>query len=133
VGRQGPVIWKSIWAVVASILAVLVATTLVDVVLHVTGVFPPLGERITDGQAAIATAYRVVFGVAGAWLTARLAPSKPMAHVVVLGVLGTAASIAGVAVTWNADLGPRWYAILLAVLAMPQTLLGGRLAGAARS
>jgi hypothetical protein len=126
-------IWKSIWAVAASILAVIVATTLVDILFHAAGVFPPLSQRLTDGQAAIATSYRVILGVAGGWLTARLAPRNPMTHVAVLGVLGTLASIAGVVVTWNADLGPRWYAILLAVLAMPQTLLGGRLAETARS
>ncbi len=124
---------KSIWSVAASIIAVIVATTLVDILLHQLGVFPPLSQRITDGQAAIATSYRVIFGVAGGWLTARLAPRHPMTHVLVLGILGTVASIAGVVVTWNADLGPRWYAILLAVLAMPQTLAGGRLADTGRS
>lgn len=122
---------RSIVAVGAAIVAGIVATTLVDVVLHVAGVFPPLGQRITDAQAAIATSYRVLFGVAGAWLTARLAPRNPMTHVVVLGVLGTAVGLVGVLATWNADFGPRWYASLLAVLALPQSWVGGKLYGAA--
>ena len=33
----------TIWAVVAGVLVIIVTTTLVDIALHVTGVFPPLG------------------------------------------------------------------------------------------
>jgi hypothetical protein len=33
---------KSIWAVVAGVLVIIVVTTLVDIVLHATGVFPPM-------------------------------------------------------------------------------------------
>jgi hypothetical protein len=124
---------RSIWAIVAAILVNVVATTLVDIVLHLTHVFPPLAERISDTQASIATSYRVVFGVACAWLAARLAPRNPMTHVLVLGVLGTVVGLIGVALTWNANLGPRWYAILLAVLAIPQSWAGGRLFEASRA
>jgi hypothetical protein len=124
---------RSIWALAAAIVAVIVATTIVDVVLHAIGVFPPLSVPISSTQAAIATSYRVMFGVAGAWLAARLAPAHPMKHVMVLGVLGTIIGLVGVVVTWNLNLGPRWYAILLAVLALPQSWLGGRLAQGPRS
>jgi hypothetical protein len=44
---------------------------------------------------------------------------------VILGVLGTIVCIVGLAVTWNRGLGPRWYPIALAVLALPQSLVGG--------
>jgi len=70
----------------------------------------------------------VVFGAAGAWLAARLAPAHPMTHVMVLGALGTIVALIGVVATWNLDLGPRWYPILLVVLAIPQSWVGGRLA-----
>jgi MFS family permease len=119
---------KSIWAVAAAIVFNVVATTLVDIALHAVGVFPPLKDPLSDAQSAIATSYRVVFGIAGAWLTARLAPRNPMKHVMILGVLGTAVGLVGVFVTWNAGLGPHWYPILLAVLAIPQSWVGGRLA-----
>ncbi len=71
---------RSVWAVVAGILFVIVVTTLVDVVLHLSGVYPPVGQPLTDALAVLATAYRVVIGVAGAWLTAKLAPGNPMLH-----------------------------------------------------
>jgi hypothetical protein len=122
---------RSIVALVSAIVAVVGATTIVDIVLHAIGVFPPPTVRISNAQAALATSYRVVFGVAGAWLTARLAPANPMKHVTVLGVLGTMVAVIGVIVTWNLGLGPHWYPIVLAALALPQSWLGGRLAGRA--
>jgi hypothetical protein len=41
------------------------------------------------------------YSVAGSYITARLAPNRPMLHALVLGVLGLAVSIVGAAVTWN--------------------------------
>ena len=116
---------RSIWAALAGILFVIVVTTIVDIILHMVGFYPPLGMRMDDRQSLVATAYRIVLGIAGAWITARLAPAKPMKHVIVLGILGTIAGLIGVAVTWNKNLGPRWYPIALAVLALPQSLIGG--------
>ena len=117
--------WRSIWAILAGVLAVVAITTLVDIVLHVVHVYPPMDQPLNDVQALLATAYRVVFGIAGAWLTARLAPAKPMKHVIVLGALGTVAALVGVVATWNRGMGPRWYPISLVVLAIPQSWLGG--------
>src|SRR5262245_34729048 len=119
--------WKSIWAVFAGILFIVVVTTLVDIVLHATGVYPPADQPLTNGLALLATGYRVVISVAGAWLTARLAPSRPMKHALILGVVGTILGLIGVAATWNMGLGPRWYPIALAVLAIPQCWVGGKI------
>jgi len=126
-------IGKSIWAVVAGVLFIIVVTTIVDLCLHAVGVYPPQGVPLTDALALLATAYRVVISVAGAWITAKLAPSDPMKHAMVLGVVGTILGSAGVIATWNLGLGPRWYAITLAVLAIPQCWLGGKLFVAGRS
>src|SRR2546426_3137583 len=79
---------QSIWAVVAGAVVAIVATTLVDVVLHIAHVFPPINDPINDALALLATSYRIVIGVAGAWLTARLAPDKPLKHALILGYLG---------------------------------------------
>ena len=119
--------WKSIWAVVAGVLFIIVVTTLVDLVLHAVGVYPPTGQPMTDRLAVLATAYRVVISVGGAWLTAKLAPEKPMKHALILGVVGTGLGLIGVIATWNLGLRPRWYAIALAVLAIPQCWAGGKL------
>jgi hypothetical protein len=75
----------------------------------------------------IATSYRIVISIAGGWLTARLAPANPMKHALILGIVGTILGIVGIAVTWKLALGPRWYPIALAVLALPQCWAGGKI------
>jgi hypothetical protein len=118
---------KTVAAEDAGVNLIDVSSTLVDIVLHVLGVFPPMKEPINDSLALLATSYRVVISIAGAWLTARLAPDKPLKHALILGVVGTFLGLAGVAATWNSGLGPRWYPIALAVLAIPQCWVGGKL------
>jgi hypothetical protein len=118
---------KSIWAVAAGVLFIVIVTTLVDIVLHATGVFPPMDQPINDTLALLATSYRIVISVGGAWLTARLAPNKPMKHAMILGYVGVVMGLVGVVATWNLALGPRWYPILLVVLAIPQCWAGGRI------
>ena len=118
---------RSVWAVVAGILFIIVVTTLVDVLFHAVGVFPAMNVAIDDKQALIATSYRIVISIAGGWLTARLAPAAPMKHALILGGVGTLLGITGIAVTWNLGLGPRWYPISLAVLAFPQCWAGGKI------
>src|SRR5262245_622199 len=119
--------WKSAGAVAAGVLFIIVVTTLVDIVLHLAGVYPGMQEALTDRLALLATAYRVVISIAGAWLTARLAPQNPMKHALILGIVGTVLGLLGVALTWNANMGPKWYPIALAVLALPQCWAGGKL------
>ena len=119
--------WKSIRAVVAGVLVIIVVTTLVDMALHAIHVYPPMGQPMNDALALLATAYRIIISVAGAWLTARLAPGKPMRHAMILGVVGTVLGLVGIVVTWNLGLGPRWYPIALAVLAIPQCWVGGKI------
>ena len=116
---------KSILAILAGALFAIILTTLVDVTMLFSGVYPKRG--LTDATALLATIYRAVFGAGGAWVTARLAPNKPMKHAIIGGVLGAVIGVIGVVVRWNSDLGPRWYSIALAILAIPQAWLGAKL------
>ena len=117
---------QSIWAVVAGVLTIIVVTTLVDLGLHVVHVYPAMNEPLTDALALLASSYRLVIGIAGAYLTARLAPDRPMRHAMILGYVGVVLGLIGLAATWNAGLGPRWYPVSLVVLAIPQCWLGGK-------
>jgi hypothetical protein len=118
---------KSVGAIAAGLFFIIGVTTLVDLVLHATGVFPPMDQPIDDALALLATAYRIVISVGGAWLTARLAPNAPMKHALILGYVGVVLGLVGVVATWNLGLGPRWYPILLVVLAIPQCWAGGKI------
>ena len=117
---------KSIWAIVAGVFVIIVVTTFVDLVLHICGVFPP-DQPLSDRLALLATAYRIIISVGGAWLTARLAPDKPMKHAMILGYVGVVLGLVGLVATWSMGLGPRWYPVALVVLAIPQCWAGGKL------
>lgn len=116
---------KSIWAVLAGVMGIIIASTLVDLVFHIAGVFPAPPAPLTDSLALLASSYRLVIGVAGGYLTARLAPDRPLRHALILGYVGIVLGLVGVLATWNLGLGPRWYPISLVVLAVPQCWLGG--------
>jgi hypothetical protein len=116
---------KSIGAVVAGLLLIIIVSTLVDIGLHTAKIYPPVGEPMTNALALLASSYRLVIGIAGAWITARLAPARPMKHALILGAIGMVLGFVGVVATWNMGLGPRWYAVSLAVVALPQCWFGG--------
>lgn len=122
-------IGRSIGAVFAGIAVVVVLSITTDAVMQSIGIFPPSGTPMADALFLLATAYRVVYGIVGGYITARFAPGRPMAHVLVLGALGTVAAIAGAIVTWNnvSTPGPHWYPLALVALAIPQSWAGARL------
>lgn len=117
---------RSVGAIVAGLAFTIVVTTLVDFALHAAGVYA-MNEPLTDKLAVLATSYRILISIAGAWLTARMAPASPMKHALILGVIGTVLGAAGAVATWNKGMGPHWYPVTLAVLAIPQCWLGGKL------
>ena len=116
---------RSVGAVFAGLLTIVVLSSAADAALHATGVYPPFPERMADGLFALATAYRIVFGVAGCWLTARLAPARPMQHALVLGGIGTVLSVAGAAAMWA--YGPAWYGLAIIAISIPCAWAGARL------
>jgi hypothetical protein len=120
---------RSIVAVLAGMAVGAVLSIGTDAVMHAAGVFPALGQGMSDGLFLLATAYRTVYSVAGGYITARLAPDRPMQHALVLGAVGTVVCIAGAMATWNRGpaFGPHWYPLALVVLAVPQCWLGGYL------
>lgn len=120
---------RSIGVVAGGIVAGIVVTLLTDIVLHAVHVFPPWGQPPSDGPLALATAYRVVYGIGASYLIARFAPSKPMLHALIAGFIGFVVSIAGAVATWNntAVFGPHWYPIALVVTALPCAWLGAKI------
>jgi len=129
--RQQRRVLRSIGAVLAGFLAVVILSLGTDIVLHATGVFPPWGRPMSDALFLLATVYRTVYGVVGSYITARLAPDRPLQHALVGGFIGLVLSIVGAVATWNRGpaFGPHWYPLALIVLALPCAWLGGKLGG----
>jgi hypothetical protein len=119
---------KGIGAILAGIVFIVVTHTATDFVLEKLGIFTPPDQGFhTTWMVVTATIYRSIYTVAGGYLTAALAPNRPMRHVMILGIIGTAAGIFAAIVTIPMQIAPAWYPIALAVLALPCTWLGGKL------
>jgi len=122
-------IGRSIFALFAGFVIVLVLSIATDGVLHALAVYPPIGSVMSPGLLLLATTYRTIYGVAGSFVTARLAPHHPMQHALLGGLIGFLLSTAGAIGTWNRPdtYGAHWYPIALIVLAIPTAWLGGKL------
>ncbi len=125
---------RSVLAVCAGFVSIALASHGVDTLLRVAGLYPGSGQPMSDALFACATVYRTLFGVFGCYLAARLAPSNPARHALILGLIGTLLAMLGAVATWNqgAAFGPHWYPISLVLTALPAALVAGRLHGHTR-
>jgi peptidoglycan/LPS O-acetylase OafA/YrhL len=122
-------ILRRIGAVLAGLVLIIILDNGLDVIMHATGIYPPWFQPMATGLWLLALGYRTIDSIAGSYLTARLAPDRPLAHALFLGCLGVLFSSVGVIATWNKgpEFGPKWYPIALAILAIPCSLIGGTL------
>ena len=120
---------RSIGAVLAGLVLIVVLSTATDMLLHGTGGFPPAGQPMSGPLFLVALGYRVAYGIAGGYVTARLAPDRPVRHALVLGAIGLVVGAIGTVAIWNSgpEFGPKWYSIAVALTAPPCTWIGGRL------
>lgn len=118
--------FKSIGAVLAGFVLVVVLSIVTDMILEAAGIFPsPTEGLFITWMLVLALFYRTVYTVLAGYVTAALAPTNPKRHVMILGIIGTLAGVGGVVAGWT--LSQHWYPIALAVLAYPSVWLGGKL------
>lgn len=120
---------RRIGGVLAGMLVGIVLSIGTDTALRAVGLFAPLGQSMAGSLFLLAAAYRTVYGILGSYITARLAPDRPMTHALVLGAAGLVVSILGTVMTWDKgpEFGPKWYPFALVATAMPCAWAGGRL------
>ena len=118
---------RSVLAVIAGIVVGVALSLGVDEILHLTRVYPPWGEKMSGPLFIVATAYRIVFSVAGSYVMARVAPYRPMLHAMIGGAIVLVMSAAGTAATWNRDIQPHWFPVAVAAIALPCAWIGGKI------
>jgi hypothetical protein len=118
-------LFKSIGAIVAGLIAVVILSIATDIVLVTADAMKIPFDKNPVWFIVVVIAYRNVYAAAGCYLTARLAPSRPMRHAMISGWIGLGLAITGAIVM--KEEGPAWYAISLIVLALPSAWLGGKL------
>lgn len=128
-GQVAGGIRRSILAIVAGLLINIVAALALDQLFHMIGVYPPWDEPMNEpGDNVLALAYRILIAIGASYVTARLAPSAPMRHALLLGAIGFVLSSLGAIVAANMALGPLWYPLLLVAITLPCAWIGARLA-----
>lgn len=120
---------RSLVAILAGLAVIFALSVGTDQILHATGVYPPWGRPMTHSLFGLATLYRIVYGVLGCWVTARLAPSRPLAHAMTLGGIGVVLSLAGLVAAQKQTpaLGPLWYSLAIVAISLPCAWVGGRI------
>jgi len=118
---------RSVGAVLAGFLAIAITSTATDALMRALGIFPSgITDPMSDGLLLLAAAYRAVYGIFGTYLAARLAPSKPLQHALVLGAIGVVLGTLGAIAMWS--VGGHWYAIANIAIPLPAAVIGGKLA-----
>ena len=118
-------IFKSVGAVLGGLIFIVITSTVTDALLENAGVLPQDNLFVGPGLILTVLGYRAVFSLVGCYLTARLAPRKPMAHALSLGVIGVIFSAAGTIAM--ADLRSAWSGWKMTALTMPIAWLGAKL------
>ncbi len=118
-------ILKSFGAILAGLIAIFALSTLTDIVLEKSGFMKLPFAANPLWLMILVTLYRNIYVVAGSYITASLAPDKPMKHSITLASIGFILGVAGAVVMWHEP--PRWYPIALIILGWPSCWLGAKL------
>ena len=119
---------RSVGAVVVGFLFIAVLSFGSDLILRIT--FPDdvdLPVRIVSVRVlSLSLISAAVYATVGCYLTARLAPARPMWHALLLGVLVLLFTGTNTTVLWT--LAATWYKVASLALVMPCAWIGGWLA-----
>ena len=116
---------KSILAILAGVVFIVVTHTATDKILESAGIFPPPEQGLhVSWMLVLALVYRTAFQVGGGYLTAMLSPSRPMLHGIILAAIGLVSALAAAIAVIPMGLSPAWYPIALVVGAFPSVWLG---------
>ena len=118
---------RSVLAIVAGFLFIGLLSVGTDGIVR--GLYPNAfgADSGTSNTAVLlgSTIYVGIYAIAGCWLAAALAGRRAMMHALILGVLGLALNLAGVARMLH--LFPTWYTVVNVLLVMPYAWIGGKL------
>ena len=118
-------IFKSIGAIFIGFILVVIISIVTDLILEKTRTMKQPFDLNSTWFIVFVLFYRSLYATIGAYITALLAPSKPMKHALIGGGVGFALSVLGAIVMW--DKPPHWYAISLIIISLPCAWLGGKI------
>ncbi|HEY0670140.1 MAG TPA: hypothetical protein VGD22_18310 [Sphingobacteriaceae bacterium] len=117
---------KSILAVIAGLVVSAILSAVTDLIFGSTGIIKLNAfKEAPTSLILLVILYRFIFNSYGSYITAKLAPSKPMKHAMILGIIGLVLSILGTIIMWDKALP--WYNVAIIVMAIPSAYIGGKL------
>ena len=121
--------YRSVAAVLAGLMLNVILLSATDLLLVAVGIFPPLREfghpaSFSDSLLLLALLYRTAYGVLGCYLTAKLAPRRPMTHSLALASIGFVIGVVGAVATW--ETWTSWYSLAIIAVTLPSGWLGAR-------
>jgi hypothetical protein len=119
-------ILKSVLAVLAGLITVFVLSVVTDHLLELGGFMSvePFGFN-PWWICIVVIISRCTYTIAGAYFTAKLAPSRPMVHAMVIGIAGLITGTSGTVMMWGN--GAHWFLLVLTILPIPCAWIGAKL------
>jgi hypothetical protein len=118
---------RSVWAVLAGFILIGILSFGTDTIMHAMSpwAYDDKGGTTNVPILLVSMLYSAVYGLVGCYVAARLAPSSPMKHALILGLVG-------VVVTGLINFGlwghvPAWWSIANVLVVMPLAWFAGRL------
>jgi hypothetical protein len=122
---------RSAAALLAGLITIFVLSIGTDVFLEKNGYLTTAAfSRNATWVLALVLLCRILYFILGGFLAARLAPSRPMRHALIIGGVGVVLNVLGAVMTWDAT--PHAFSLSLILLAFVCSWLGGKLAGGRR-
>ena len=116
---------KSVWPIIAGFLLLAVLSVGADMILR--GCFPKAfgpSEAPMGALASVVTIfYASAFGVLSSYLTAALAPNRPVTHALALGAIVFLFALGGLISSWHR--APAWFNFGFLVVVFASAWLGG--------
>jgi hypothetical protein len=114
------------FAVVAGIIISKLSMLYIHLMLHWSGLLPPLGTRIFDTKLLLLIlVFHSLVAILSAYITAMLARSKARKAVFILGTKEAVLWLIGIVLLWKHS--APWFNLTKAIMGIPLALAGGKI------
>lgn len=118
-------IFKSIGVIVLGFMVSALLSILTDYLLESIGVLSSPNEGLfITWMIVVVLFYRGVYTAVSGYIVARLAPSRPMLHAMILGIIGVAIVLIAIQNPEFKTKAPLWFGYALAAITLPCMWLG---------
>jgi len=118
-------IFKSIGVILLAFISIALLSIVTDFLLESIGMLPDPKKGLFDTWAIILVlVYRGIYTIFAGFIIAKLAPSKPILHAIILGAVGIIITILATNDPSFADKAPLWFGYTMAAITIPCLWVG---------